>query len=78
MSELQYSFPVICQRGFWRSPSIRLFESIIAYSLTFFQVQSGRMSPTRVLPECAKHGKGNVTNICLAGSFPKRMLGMST
>ena len=41
-------------------------------------MHSGKDYPTRVLPECAKHGKGNVPNICLAGPSPKRMLGKST
>ena len=41
-------------------------------------MHSGKDYPTRVLQECAKHGKGNVPNTCLAGPFPLRMLGMST
>ena len=40
-------------------------------------MQSDKDYPTRVLPECAKHGKGNVQNICLTGPSPKCMLGRS-
>ena len=41
-------------------------------------MQADKDYPTRVLPECTKHGKGNEPNICLAGPLPKRMLGKST
>ncbi len=40
-------------------------------------MHSGKDYPTRVLPEYAKLGKGNVPNICLAGPSPKCMLGRS-
>ena len=78
MSELAVLFPGHLPKGLLEEPFNKIVRVHNSIEFNVLQIQSGRKYPTRVLPECAKHGKGNVPNICLAGPLPERMLEKST
>ena len=78
MSELAVFLSGHLPKGLFKEPLNVRLRVHNNKSLKCFQMHSGKDYPTRVLPKCAKHGKGNVPNTCLTVPSPKRMLGRST
>ena len=77
MSELAVFLSGHLPKGLLEEPFNKIVRVHNSIEFSVLQIQSGRKYPTRVLPECAKYGKGNVPNICPTGPSPVRMLGRS-